>query len=205
MMSHAGPVSVLLMALTGYTHIQLWRMTVLGSILSIKHSGWLSYHPNVQTLDVLMARAFMLAVGILGSFLIGFLILYLADAATPMRDPLLVAVAYCLDTLFCFSVALVVAGITELSGIVKKLVHPLMYLTLPLTGAFTLNDWLPPKVRAAMEWSPLVNTCEMFRAGVFPESVKTTWYPWYVVLWTLALTAIGLPLLAYVKRHVEVH
>jgi capsular polysaccharide transport system permease protein len=204
-MSHAGSVSVLLMALTGYTHVQLWRYTVLGACLSIRRSAWLSYHPNVQTLDVLMARSFMLGVGILGSFMIGYLILYLADAATPMRDPLLVAVAWCLDVVFCFAVGLVVAGISEFSGIVEKLVHPLMYITLPLTGIFTFNAWLPPKVRAVMEWSPLVNICEMFRAGVFPESVKTTWYPWYVVVCSLVLIAIGLPLLAYVKRNVEVH
>ena len=203
--TEAGSIGVAAFALTGYSHIQLWRQCVSSAMKAIEYSSWLSYHPNVQPLDILIAKSLMSAVGILGSFMLGYLMLYLAGLAGPMRDPLLVIGAWGLDILFCFSFSVVIAALSELSDLVERLLHPIMYLTIPLTGTFTLTAWLPSGFRSVLVWSPLVSTCEMLRAGVFPESVRTYWYPSYVVIWSLALLAVGLPLLAHARRSVEVH
>ena len=47
-----GDVSIVALALTAYSHIQLWRLIVLPSIHSIRNSGWLLYHHNVHVIDV---------------------------------------------------------------------------------------------------------------------------------------------------------
>jgi capsular polysaccharide transport system permease protein len=203
--NHGGTVGVVPFALTGYSHIQLWRHCVFGASRSITHSSWLAYHSNVQTLDILMAKCLMSSIGIFGAFLIAYLILYVFGFLDPMTDPLLVCTAWALDTLFCFGFALIVTGLSEMSGVLEKLLHPVMYLTMPLTGTFTMTAWMPPKAREILVWSPLVNACEMFRAGVFPEDVQTYWDPWFILLSSLALIAIGVPLTSYVRRHVEVH
>jgi hypothetical protein len=39
---------------------------------------------------------------------------------------------------------------------------------------------------------------------MFPAQMVTYWYPWYVVLWCVALTAIGLPLVQLAQKHVTV-
>ena len=203
--THAGSLGIPLFALTGYSHIQLWRHCVFGASHSIAESSWLLYHPNVQVLDVLIAKAMMSSIGIFASLVLGYSILFLVGIADAPRDPLLIVAAWCLDTIFCFSFALVIAGIVAFADFAGKLLHPIMYLTLPLTGSFTMLEWLPEKARSFLIWSPLVDACEMLRAGVFPEDVTTYWNPWIIVLSSLALLALGLPLHKYARRHIEVH
>jgi ABC-type polysaccharide/polyol phosphate export permease len=67
-----------------------------------------------------------------------------------------------------------------------------------------MTAWLPPRMRAVIEWSPLANACEMLRAGVFPLAVKTHWSASYILVSSLALLAVGLPLLTYVRRQITV-
>jgi capsular polysaccharide transport system permease protein len=108
------------------------------------------------------------------------------------------------DTVFVLSFASMVAGFSELSEFTEKILHPLMYLTLPLTGAFTLTAWLPPRARVIVDWSPLANACEMFRAGVFPESVKTTWSLSFILGSSLVLFLIGIPLMVQARKIISV-
>jgi capsular polysaccharide transport system permease protein len=199
-----GKVGVFAMGLTGYSHIQLWRMTVLSAIGSIRGNAWLYYHHNVNAFDVFLARSLLLSLSILASFVLLATVGILFDLMDPVRDPGLIVAAWCLDTLFCMSFAMVMAGLSETSEFVDKILHPAMYITLPLTGAFTMTSWLPPRVRVVIDWSPLANLCEMFRAGVFPLSVKTSWSLPLIVGSTLILFAIGLPLMSYARSRITV-
>ncbi len=199
-----GQVTIFAMALTAYSHIQLWRQTVASSMGMIRNSGWLYYHQNVKMFDVFVAQSILISIGIFTSFVIVAAVGTLFDFMQPVRDPGLVVAAWCVDTLFCMSFATVVAGVTELSELIEKFVHPLMYLTLPLTGAFTLTSWLPPRARSIIDWSPLANACEMFRAGVFPEAVKTTWSLSFILGSALALFLIGIPLMIKARKIVDV-
>jgi capsular polysaccharide transport system permease protein len=197
-------VGIVPLALTAYSHIQLWRMTVLGAIHSLRRAGWLFYHQNVNTLDILLSHGVLLSVSIFASFVLVCSVCVMFDIFPPVRDPGLIVAAWCLDTLFCISFAIVVAGLSELSEFIEKVIHPLMYLTLPLTGAFTMTAWLPPRARAVIDWSPMANACEMFRAGVFPLAVKTSWSAPYILLTSLALLTVGLPLVTYARRQISV-
>ncbi len=200
---HAS-VGIVALALTAYSHIQLWRMTVLGAIHSLKRSGWLFYHQNVTALDILLAHGALLSVSIFTSFVLVCSVCVMFDIFPPVRDPGLIVAAWLLDTLFCMSFAMVVAGLSELSEFIEKVLHPVMYLTLPLTGAFTMTSWLPARARVIIDWSPLANACEMFRAGVFPLAVKTSWSAPYILVTSLALLTVGLPLVTYARRQLRV-
>jgi capsular polysaccharide transport system permease protein len=197
-------VSIVALALTAYSHIQLWRLTVLGSMRSLQHGAWLFYHHNVNALDILLAKGLLQSVSIFASFVLVTSACVMWNIFPPVRDPGLIIAAWCLDSLFCISFSIVVAGLSEFSEIVEKFLHPLMYLTLPLTGAFTMTSWLPPRARVAIEWSPLANACEMFRAGVFPLSVKTYWSAPYILISSLVLLSVGLPLVTYARRQISV-
>ena len=199
---HKG-VSIVALALTAYSHIQLWRLTVLPSIVMLRTSAWAFYHQNIHIIDVLVAHSLMRSVSIFTSFVVIASVCVLFGVIEPIRDPGLVVAAWMLDTLFCFCFAVLTAALAAQSEIVEKLVHPLMYLTLPLTGAFVMTDWLPPRAKVFMEWVPLANCCEMFRAGVFSLFVKTYWSVPLIVLSSLFLLAIGLPLLEYARRRFE--
>ncbi len=199
-----GEVTVFAMALTGYSHIQLWRLLSMESIGSIKRSGWLFYHQNVKMFDVFLARGLLTSLGIFTSFVIVAAAGVLFGFMAPVRDPGFVVWAWCVDTIFVMSFASIVTGLSEFSEIVEKLLHPLLYLTLPLTGAFTLTSWLPPRARAVVDWSPLANASEMFRAGVFPESVKTTWSLSFILGSSLVMFLIGIPLMKRARRIIDV-
>ena len=144
------------------------------------------------------------SISIFTSFIIIYSALLLLKVVDPVRDPGLILAAWCLDTLFCTSFSILMAGFAGLSEIVEKLMHPLMYLTLPITGAFAMADWLPPRYKMIVEWVPLANCIEMFRAGVFPLSIKTYWSVPLIALSSLFLLAIGLPVLEYARKKLDV-
>jgi len=199
-----GEISMFALALTAYSHIQLWRLISLSALGSVKASGWLFYHQNVKMFDVFLARGFLISLSIFASFVIVAAVGVLFDFMPPVRDPGLTVAGWCVDTIFCLSFASVVAGLSEFSDIVEKILHPLMYLTLPLTGAFTMTSWLPPRLRVLVDWSPLANACEMFRSGVFPESVKTVWSLPYILGSSLVLFLIGIQLMNTARKRISV-
>ncbi len=192
------------LALSAYTHMQLWRRTVLPALNVLHTSGWLFYHQDIHIVDMVIAGTLIESVSIFTSFLIIATISILFGAMEPIRDPGLVLAAWCLDTLFCFSFSLFMAGLAGLSEMVERLMHPLMYLTLPITGAFTMTAWLPPNFKVVVEWVPLANCIEMFRAGMFPLSVKTYYSVPLIVISSMFLIAFGLPIIEYARRKLEV-
>ena len=96
------------------------------------------------------------------------------------------------------------AGLSALNEYVEKITHPLMYLTLPLTGAFILTDWLPPRAKVVLEWSPLANCIEMFRAAMFSLSIKTYYSVPFVLVCSLFIFTAALPIITYARRHLDV-
>ena len=197
-------VSIVAMGLSAYTHIQLWRLGVLPCIAIIRRSAWLYYHPNVHVFDVIAAHILMKAVSIFASFVVIASCLTLVGILQPVRDPGLLVAAYALDTLYTLAFATFIAGPCAMNEYIEQIMHPAMYLTLPLSGAFSLTDWLPPAEKVILEWSPNANCMEMFRAGMFSLSVKTYWSVPLILLSSLFLLAVGLPLAEYARRHIEV-
>jgi capsular polysaccharide transport system permease protein len=199
-----GNVNVIALALTAYTHIQLWRRTVQPSLQLLNHSGWMFFHQDIHVLDAVIAATLIESMSIFTSFVIIATVCIVFGVIEPIRDPGLVLAAWSLDTLFCFSFSLFMAGVSGLSEMVERLMHPLMYLTLPITGAFTMTAWLPPRFRVIVEWVPLSNTIEMLRAGMFPLDVKTYYSVPLIVFSSLFFIAIGLPIVEYARRKVDI-
>jgi capsular polysaccharide transport system permease protein len=95
------------------------------------------------------------------------------------------------------------AALSEMSDVLERVLPVTMYLTLPLTGAFTMQAWLPAKARDILAWSPLVNIEEMFRSGMFSEDVVTIFDVQYLFWFCLAMTAVGFVLFDYVQKRVD--
>jgi capsular polysaccharide transport system permease protein len=199
-----GNVNVIALALTAYTHIQLWRRTVLPSLTLLHQSGWMFYHQDIHVLDAVIAGTMIESVSIFTSFSIIATVCILFGAMEPIRDPGLVLAAWCLDTLFCFSFSVFMAGVAGLNEVVERLMHPLLYLTLPITGAFAMTAWLPPRFRVIVEWVPLANAIEMLRAGVFPLDVKTYYSVPLILFSSLFFIAVGVPIVEYARRKIDI-
>jgi len=189
-------------ALTGYTQITLWRHVTGASGLVIRRNLGLLFHRNIRILDVLISRALLEGLSILTAFFIAYIPLLLFGLVEPVHDFLTLFGAHILLTWFCFGFGLIIAGWTELVEGAERFVAPIMYITLPITGAFYMLYWLPEGTRDILMWSPLVNAQEMFRSSIFPADVPTFWNAWYLACWGLVLTAIGLPLVQKAQKHV---
>jgi capsular polysaccharide transport system permease protein len=170
------------------------------AVHSIRNSGSLLFHHNIRILDVMIARAVLETLGILAAFFIAWVPLVLLGAIGPMTDPLLFVAGFALHAWFCFSIGCIIAALSEMWQPTEQFVPPVLYLTLPVTGAFSLAAWLPQSWREMLMWSPLANTQEMVRAGTFPPDTITYYYPTYVFLCCLVLTAIALPLVHYAQK-----
>lgn len=186
--------------LTGYTLLTLWRHVIGRAIHCFRQNTGLLFHRNVHYLDTLIART-LLEIGGTGlSFLIAYVPLYLFDVIEMVDDPLLLAGGWLYQSWFSFGIALILAGATELNDMVERFIQALMYLTLPLSGAFSMADWLPERVRETLLYSPLVHINEMFRDGLMGNAVVTYWDVSYLNLCCLVTTAIGLAIVHKASR-----
>ncbi|WP_137129509.1 ABC transporter permease [Rhizobium sp. FY34] len=201
---HEG-IGLIPFALSGYSLLTLWRHISGKSVHALRHGAALLFHRNIRLLDVLIARAALESIGGLTAFFITYVVFNLLGYIDTLEDPLLVISAWLLLTWFSFGFSLIIAGITEIVEPLGHFVPPLLYLTLPITGAFYMVNWLPESVQDLLWWSPLVQFFEMFRAGMFGSHVPTEWSVPYLVIWGLLLTSVGLPLVEKAQKHVKLH
>ena len=99
---------------------------------------------------------------------------------------------------------MIVGGITEMSKPVERMIQPVMYFTLPLTGAFSMASWLPEKAREFVLLFPMVHAMEMFRAGFLGPTLKYYYDPLYLFLCGIVTLTIGLWTLKRAERNFHV-
>lgn len=201
--THGTGVDVVPFILTGYSMLVLWRQVIFRSMRCLRQNAGLLYHMNVRGFDTLFARSLLDSIGSLAAFFVAYVPLLLFGLVEPIYDPLILIAAWVLMYWLTFGVALNVAALTELFAPVEYLVHPTMYLLIPASGAFFMVSWLPDALREVALWSPMVHANEMFRGGLFTPDISTTWNAWYLVAWSAALTATGLPLIRIARNHVQ--
>ena len=201
--THGREVGVIPFILSGYSMLTLWRHLVFRSVRAMRNNVGLLFHRNIRFLDILIARVVLESLGGLAAFFIAYFPLNLLGFLDTMEDPLLLIGAWVLMSWFGFGFGLILAGLSELSEPVEQFVAPVMYITLPVTGAFYMLVWLPDTVQNLLVWSPLVNAFEMFRCGLFGSKVATQWDATYLTLCCIGVTALGLTIVRNAQNHVR--
>ena len=202
--NHGHPeINTVTLAVTGYISVTLWRHTVAKSRKVLRHNLSLRYHAFIRPLDIYLGHGVMEVLGCLAAFYVAYVPLSILGVIDPMRDPLLAMGGFGLHAWFCLSFGLIIASLSELSELVSEVLPVTMYITLPLTGIFTMQSWMPETARDILSWSPMVNTIELFRNGMFSADVTTYWDAWYVVWWCFAQTVVALMLFDYARRRVD--
>ncbi|MBB4952181.1 capsular polysaccharide transport system permease protein [Agrobacterium vitis] len=201
---HEG-IGVIPFALSGYSLLTLWRHISGHSINALRNNAVLLFHRNIRLLDVLIASAVLHSIGGLAAFFITYIVFNMLGYVDTLEDPVLVVSAWLLLTWFAFGFSLIVASLTEMVEPAGHLVPPLLYVTLPFTGAFYMVHWMPVTLQDILWWSPLVQFFEMFRAGMFGSHIPTEWSVVYLVIWATVLTSIGLPMVKKAQNHVMLH
>ena len=88
--------------------------------------------------------------------------------------------------------------------VIERFVSLMTYVLVPLSGTFYMAAWLPPAYRDSVLYLPLLHPVEMVRAGFFGDSVHTYYSAPYAAAWAAGLTLIGLLLMRFVRRRIEV-
>lgn len=158
-------VPVVPFALTGYAMLTLWRHQVTRCLTCARDDAPLLVHRQVGLVHLLSARGLLELLGTLLALTIAYLALLILELCPPIADPLTAIAAFLIMGLFAFGTGLLLAAATMVAEPMERLVPAFLYLALPLSGAFTLADWIAEPARSALLLSPLVHATEMFRSG----------------------------------------
>jgi capsular polysaccharide transport system permease protein len=201
---HGSDMAPVGFALGAYCTFIVFRSIVTRAETTLEANQPLLFHRTVTIFDMLIARTVLEALSTIATLII----LLSAACALGLADPpariLTFGGAILLLIWLSFALSMLVCAATYFSKAVSKFVHPVMYILLPISGAFFLLDWIPEPYRGWLSWSPLAQIFEMMHTGQF-ESVQSPYFdPVYIISWCLALTLAGLFALRIVRRHVHV-
>jgi capsular polysaccharide transport system permease protein len=188
--------------LSGYMPLTLWRYISSQAVLCLRQNLPLLYHRQVRLLDTLIARCVLELAGTTLALVIVYATVRLFGFIAPYADLGRVMAGWLFMGWFAFGVALILAAATERFDFIEKLVPPFQYLILPISGMFFMVSWLPSSVREWALYVPLVHCFELFRAGIFGDSVQTYYDIGYLVSCCVFATAIGLLLVRRASKHV---
>lgn len=200
---HGSDFRVIPFSLTGYCVFMIFRSIVTRAETTLEANKPLLFHRSVTILDMLVARALLETLSSIGALVIllaGAIALGIAD---PPGRPLLLLAGIAFVTWFSFALSLGVCAATHFSKAVSKLVHPLVYLVMPLSGAFFLLRWIPERYRELLSWSPLNQAFEMVHMGQFESVSSPLVDPLYIAGWCLCLTIAGLLSLRILRQHLH--
>jgi capsular polysaccharide transport system permease protein len=187
--------------ITGYSALTLWRHCVGRSIKAFESNGALLFHRQVTTLDIIFARLCTDFLGSTVSFTITGGAAVLLGLSEPPKDWGLLYAGWLYVALFSAGSGLLFAGLSELSDVVEKVIPVSMYLSIPLSGCFTMVDWLPQNFQWALLLSPSVNAFEMIRGGWFGPEIRPHYDVTYLTWTCLLQLLLGL----YVVRRARAY
>lgn len=197
-------LNILAFVVTGYVPLTFLRHSFGRSASIFVANSALLYHRQVKVFDFIVVRVLIEAIGTMMAFLFAATVLIFFDVfPTPSYVGALLA-GWAIYALFIFSVCTILAPLSEISEVVEKLIPISVYISIPFSGVFNLASWMPPNVRDALMWSPMVSGMELMRYGVFGD-VITPYYDIGKALGiSLACLLVGLSLCRRVRRTMSV-
>ena len=164
----------------------------------------LLFYPQVNTLDLIVARATLEGATYGAIFLIILGGEALFAQSFQIDDVLLVCAGLGLGCLFGGSLGLVFCTLSVLSNAVDRLRGPLMRPVFWMSGLFFTAESLPTNVQKVMLWNPILHCVELVRDGWFPSYHAHHASVAYVLGCTVVLLFAGLTLERVVRHRVEV-
>lgn len=191
------------LALIGYCNFITFRSIVNRAEGAMEGSATLLYHRTISLLDILISRALLE----IGGTWIAFMLLISASivigVSNPPERPLYVLLGMVLMGTLSFSCGLVVTAATHDNRSLGRLVHPLSYILMPLSGAFFTMEMLPPSLRAVFLYIPLAHIFELLRYGWFKAATPEYIDPLFLAEWILGSLLLGLLLLSRMRARIH--
>ncbi len=196
-------LSLLAFAVTGYSSVHLWRTMPSLCLSAQAPNSTLLYHKQVRPIDFYLTRIILEGAG--ATMALAFLILLLAGTNLmpwPV-DSLKLVGGWLMLAWFGAALGLFVGALGERIEIIAKIWAPISYLLFPISGAVFLVYQLPPKAREILLWLPMVHGVEYMREGYFGPVVPFFHDLYYMAVFNLCLTLLGLSQVRYVTRNIN--
>lgn len=198
-----GGMDILSFYIVGYTPYYLFRSILNRAAGALISNAPLFYHRQVTFLDVMVARnlldcaAVMIAVAVMLGIIGALMNVWPVDLVWIAFGIFLIAV-------FCHGISLIIVAATVFgTETVERVIHPLTYLTIPLTGAFYMVWWFPTEVQEFLLVIPPVHMFEIIREGQFGPVVPYHYDLTYTLACCAAANILGLLALTAAKRRIE--
>tara|TARA_R110000782_G_scaffold35974_1_gene85821 strand:- start:896 stop:1693 length:798 start_codon:yes stop_codon:yes gene_type:complete len=197
-------MSIIALVVTGYIPITLFRHGVSRSVAIFTANSSLLYHKSIKVLDFIIVR-FMIEIigGMMAYLFIALILIFFDEFPVPSNIGLLIA-GWFLYSLFCFSICLVIAPLSEMSEVIEKFVPVTTYIMIPFSGLFYMVSWMTPGIREFLLLSPFVNGMEMMRKGIWGDQITAYYNVWNPILCSAVAMMIGLTLCRRVRRTLTV-
>jgi capsular polysaccharide transport system permease protein len=197
-------VQVIILVLTGYMPLTLFRH-ITSSVLNIfKASSSLLYHYDVNIYNLLISKIIVEIVGTTTAFIVIFFTLNTLGSAENIEDLRIVITSWLLMASLSTGIAMIFSGLTEMQESIERFVQAFQYLMVPLSGAFYMLNWLPSTAQDILLWNPFVHVFESMRDGFYGSSTPTFYSFTYLAIWCAIINGLGLWLMTIGRKHMQI-
>jgi capsular polysaccharide transport system permease protein len=196
-------LGIIAFVLSGYMPLTLWRHISSQLVSCLKQNLPLMYHRQIRLADALIARALLEVGGTTLALAVVYTATRFAGLMDPYADLGLILGGWFFMAWFAFGVGLILAALAEIFEFVEKLIAPLQYLSLPISGMFFMVSWLPSEAQKLALYVPLVHCFEMFRSGTFGDTIVAHYDVGYLFACCLITNAAGFYLIESVRDHIK--
>ncbi len=193
-------ISIIAFVVTGYIPITLFRHCVGRSVAVFTANGGLLYHRQVKIIDFILVRFTIEVLGGMMAYLfIAIILMFFGEFPVPYDMGMFLS-GWFLYAMFCFSLCLIIAPLSEMSEILEKFVPVTTYIMIPFSGLFYMVSWMQPGFQKYLLMSPFVNGMEMMRKGIWGEQITAYYNIWNPIGCSIVATTIGLILCRRARR-----
>ncbi|MEC3948369.1 ABC transporter permease [Sphingobium sp. HWE2-09] len=189
---------------TGYIPITLFRHSVSRSVAVFTVNQSLLYHRQIKVVDFIFARFIIELLGGMMAYVFMAVVLYFVGEFPIPDDVGLLIAGWFLYALFCLSLCLIIAPLSEMSEAMEKFVPVTTYVMIPFSGLLYLVSWAHPSVRPYLLLSPFVNCMEMMRKGIWGADITAYYNIWNPIGCSVVCMVFGLILCRVVRRKLSV-
>lgn len=197
-------IGVIAFVATGYIPITLFRHGVSRSVAVFTANQSLLYHRQIKIIDFILSRFIIEILGAMMAYLFMAIILMFFDEFPIPADIGLFLAGWLLYALFCFSLCIIIAPLSEVSEAMEKFIPVTTYVIIPFSGLFYMVSWVTPNARDFLLLSPFVNGMEMMRKGIWGDNVVAYYNIWNPIICSAIGILTGLILCRRVRRKLTI-
>jgi capsular polysaccharide transport system permease protein len=195
-------IPIFVFSLVSYLPYFTFRAIIGRAPGTLKANMSLLYHSRIKLLDVVLARHLLEGAAVFTVMALIVIGVAIYGDIMPSSIPQLV-LGLTLLFLLANGLGLMAAALAAISTVAEKLIQPLVYLSLPFSGALVALHSLDPAMRAFLLFNPQAHIHELVRYGFFGDLLPSYYSIGYVLFWVGLFNLVGLAALRAVRPKLE--